>query len=363
MSSNLIMYIKGSTRGNPGYAGVGIIVCDHWGRILKKISEYIGILTTMQAEFRALLRGIEEARAMSAYRVKIFSDYEPMIKHMTGIIRLKGNDLAVMQEQIKGLSKGIQMEFSHIGRQKNMEAEKLSLEAIEGKLSDLKTQPEEHEFMKKDIDVRAVKAAVQRALLLDEFMKERPPEAFTAEELLSPDEKVDVPDSGREIRQPSPIAVEETRDTHDEDAELEEKEERQISAGGIVYKREGQKFKVCLISKKGGKVWALPKGRLIPGENLEETARREIAEETGVLTEVKEKIDEINYYFYWKDANVLYHKTVYFYLMPVIQENFCPRDSEADRVIWLTLGEAFKRLTYINEKEILKKAHKILKAK
>ncbi len=82
-----------------------------------------------------------------------------------------------------------------------------------------------------------------------------------------------------------------------------------------------------------------------------------------MLTEVREKIDEISYYFYWKDANVFYHKTVYFYLMPVIQENFCPRDNEADKVIWLTLGEAYKKLTYINEKEILKKAHRILKAK
>ena len=144
---------------------------------------------------------------------------------------------------------------------------------------------------------------------------------------------------------------------------LEEREERQISAGGVVYKKEGGRYKICLVAKKNKRVWALPKGRLNPGENLEETAQREIAEETGLLTEVHEKLDEISYYFYWKDENVFYHKTVYFYMMPVIKENYCQRDTEVDAVIWLTLGEAYKKLTYLNEKEVMKKAQKILKSR
>jgi 8-oxo-dGTP diphosphatase len=139
------------------------------------------------------------------------------------------------------------------------------------------------------------------------------------------------------------------------------KEEIQMSAGGVLYKKEGNIMKVCLIAKKGKRVWALPKGRVDPGETPEETAKREVLEETGHLARVTEKIDQIDYFFYWKDANTLYHKIVYFYLMPLVTEGSKAKDSEADAVAWFTLGEAYKKLTYINEKEIIRQAQRILK--
>ncbi len=427
MSSNVIMYVKGLSRGNPGPSGIGIIVCDHWGRIVKKIGESIGVTTGAYSEFRALLRGIEEIRNLNAFRVKVLSDSEAVIRHMTGISKVKGDDLADLLEQIRALSKGIVMEFIQIHPIKNREAENLAREAVEkqGGAQQRPTQPALQtpipgsaqtpgipqtqvprrpeqsappgkETPRGDIDIRMIKAAVQRAMLLEEFTKA--PEERTTLPAPSthapapsthapvpsthappppPPPAPQVPPERRAPREQSVFA----RDRLDQamaqstvqppsssedligDDCPEEREERQISAGGVVYKKEGGKCKVCLIAKKNKRVWALPKGRLNPGENLEETAQREIAEETGLLTEVRDKLDEISYYFYWKDANVFYHKTVYFYLMPVIKENYCQRDTEADEVIWLTLGEAYKKLTYLNEKEVMKKAQKILKSR
>jgi ribonuclease HI/ADP-ribose pyrophosphatase YjhB (NUDIX family) len=368
MSSNVIMYVKGVARGTPGPAGIGVIICDHWGRIVKKIHEYIGSSTSIQSEFRALLRGIEEIRNMNAFRVKVFSDNEPMIKHMTGIYKVKGDDLIDLLEQIRALSKGLLMEFIQVHPLKNREAETLAKEAIDRELAREKEKPPQpappvqKETPKGDLDIRAIKAAVQRAMLLEEFTKGEEP--LPSPEITPPVD--DRPPALREVKvhpQFARLPDEEKTGDISEDINLEEKEERQISAGGVVYKKEGQKYKICLIAKKNKRVWAFPKGRVNAGENLEETARREIAEETGHLTEVREKIDEISYYFYWKDANIFYHKTVYFFLMPLMVENYCSRDMEADDVIWLTLGEAYKKLTYINEKEILKKAQKILLGK
>jgi len=363
MSSNVIMYVKGVARGNPGPAGIGVIICDHWGRIVKKINEYIGNSTVIQSEFRALLRGIEEIRNMNAFRVKVFSDNEPMIKHMTGIYKVKGDDLIDLLEQIRALSKGLLMEFIQVHPLKNREAETLAKESVDRELAREKEKlpppPVQKEAPRGDLDIRAIKAAVQRAMLLEEFTKSNPP----ADLQEAPPPVEERPPALREVKlQPQFTRLPEEEKTGDasEDINIEEREERQISAGGVVYKKEGQKYKICLIGKKNKRVWAFPKGRVNAGENLEETARREIAEETGHLTEVREKIDEISYYFYWKDANIFYHKTVYFFLMPLMVEDYCPRDTEADDVIWLTLGEAYRKLTYINEKEILKKAQKIL---
>lgn len=145
------------------------------------------------------------------------------------------------------------------------------------------------------------------------------------------------------------------------DENLDRKEEIQMSAGGVMYRKDGNVVKVCLIAKKGRRVWALPKGRVDPGETPEMTAQREVLEETGHLARVADKIDAIDYYFFWKDTNTLYHKVVHFFLMPLEQEGATPKDTEADAVAWFTLGEAYKKLTYLNEKEIIRQAQRILK--
>jgi 8-oxo-dGTP diphosphatase len=136
-------------------------------------------------------------------------------------------------------------------------------------------------------------------------------------------------------------------------------EAEQHSAGGVVYKREGQRTKICLVSKKNGRIWALPKGRLDPGETPEQTAHREILEETGHLAKVGAMIDEIHYYFFLNENQTYYHKTVTFYVMKILEENSQQRDQEADEVSWFDFPEALRKLSYLNEKKILKKAQRM----
>lgn len=137
-------------------------------------------------------------------------------------------------------------------------------------------------------------------------------------------------------------------------------EAEQHSAGGVVYKREGHRLKICLVSKKNGRIWALPKGRLDEGETTQQTAHREILEETGHETSVGAMIDEIHYYFFLNENQTYYHKTVTFYVMKITQENARPRDQEADEVAWFEFPEALRKLSYLNEKKILKKAQRMV---
>ena len=139
------------------------------------------------------------------------------------------------------------------------------------------------------------------------------------------------------------------------------KKAEQHSAGGLLVKKKGNRAQICLVSKKGGRVWAFPKGRVDTGESLEETAVREVLEETGHEGSVIDKLDVIEYYFFLKENNTFYHKTVTFFLMKLENEDVQPRDEEADSVGWYDAGVAKKKLSYLNEKKILSKAESLLK--
>lgn len=139
------------------------------------------------------------------------------------------------------------------------------------------------------------------------------------------------------------------------------KKAEQHSAGGLVVKKKGNRPQICLVSKKGGRVWAFPKGRVDEGETLEQTAVREVLEETGHKASIIDKLDTIEYYFFLKENNTFYHKTVTFFLMKLTKENAQERDQEADSVGWYDAGVAKKKLSYLNEKKILAKAESLLK--
>ena len=139
------------------------------------------------------------------------------------------------------------------------------------------------------------------------------------------------------------------------------KKAEQHSAGGVLVKKRGNRAQLCLVSKKEGRVWAFPKGRVDQGESLEETALREILEETGHEAVIIDKLDTIEYYFFLQENNTFYQKTVTFFLMKLTKENAQERDEEAHSVGWYDPGVAKKKLSYLNEKKIFAKAENLFK--
>jgi len=134
--------------------------------------------------------------------------------------------------------------------------------------------------------------------------------------------------------------------------------ERVVSSGGVIFRVVDGRFEVALISR--GRIWGLPKGLIEEGETVEETALREVKEETGLDGETVGKIGVINYDFF---RGKRYFKTVHFFLLKYICGSVSHHDLEADKVKWFSISEALEILTYINEKRILKKAEEILKRK
>jgi 8-oxo-dGTP pyrophosphatase MutT (NUDIX family) len=102
--------------------------------------------------------------------------------------------------------------------------------------------------------------------------------------------------------------------------------------------------------------WSLAKGTPDPGESLEETALREVREETGLEVEINSPLGSIEYWFADHEADVRYHKTVHFYLMETVGGDTSLHDPEFDLVQWFPVDEAFAAISYPNEAGVLRRA-------
>jgi len=135
----------------------------------------------------------------------------------------------------------------------------------------------------------------------------------------------------------------------------------QISAGGVVFRREKDKILFFLLGFKKRGVWCLPKGIVEEGESELEAAKREVMEETGIKNlKLISKIGSINYQFWFKKNKI--NKTVHFYLFETDQIE-TKIGEEHDAYGWFTFNEALKSLSYHGEKEVLKKAYETIPKK
>ncbi len=138
--------------------------------------------------------------------------------------------------------------------------------------------------------------------------------------------------------------------------------ERQISAGGVIFRKRGELVEVALISVRGGKVWGLPKGTAEKGENLARTAHREVREETGLDGRIIEKIGHIQYFFTFKEKEEARRifKIVYFFLMEYTSGSVEDHDDEVDECRWVPIDEAAGMMRFKDEKEIIRKAREMI---
>ncbi len=131
-----------------------------------------------------------------------------------------------------------------------------------------------------------------------------------------------------------------------------------VSAGGVVYRSLGSKVEITLCGRDTpqGWLWALPKGTPEPKETIEETALREVNEETGLDVEIDRPIDSIKYWFVRPSDGVHCHKTVHFFLMVPTGGDLTKHDAEFEKVEWHQADDALKLLTHQNEVAILQTA-------
>ena len=126
-----------------------------------------------------------------------------------------------------------------------------------------------------------------------------------------------------------------------------------VSAGGVLYRpAEPKRYQVALVGRSAQGTWGLPKGTPSEGESIEQTALREVAEETGIKPKLVAPLGSIQYYFVAR--NTRFHKVVHFYLMEAVGGDVSQHDHEYDLVEWFDLDDAVERLSYPNEVEMVR---------
>ncbi|MGH8774544.1 MAG: NUDIX hydrolase [Jiangellaceae bacterium] len=137
---------------------------------------------------------------------------------------------------------------------------------------------------------------------------------------------------------------------------------RETSAGGLVVDRVGAATRAALIGRidrRGRLEWVLPKGHVEPGESPEQTAVREVREETGLQARVVSPLGPIEYWFVADDRRV--HKTVHHYLLEATGGSLGTEDVEVSEVAWVPLDELVDRMRYASERRLLERLPELLR--
>lgn len=119
------VYVDGSSRGNPGAAGIGYYIVGPDGQIMEHGGEFIGFASSREAEYRAMKLGIERARALGLKTVRFVGDNLMVINQLNGIYEIKNNDLLPIYKDIQEMLKDFEaVAFVHVKRSQNQHADR-----------------------------------------------------------------------------------------------------------------------------------------------------------------------------------------------------------------------------------------------
>ena len=141
----------------------------------------------------------------------------------------------------------------------------------------------------------------------------------------------------------------------------------EISAGGLVVRRVTSGFEVLVAEQldrnSGRRTIRLPKGKVDPGETLEQTALREVREEVGLRARIVAPLGEVSYVFFERRAGRQIAKRVHYYLMALVSGDAHAADGEMESVAWCAPAEAERRMSFDAEREIVSRGRALLESR
>ncbi len=123
----LIAHVDGASRGNPGPAGIGVVIETPENEVLAEIGEPLGRTTNNVAEYTAMIRCLEEAKALGGTHIQVMTDSELMARQINGIYRVRTPHILPLYERVMTLMRSFEKaSVKHVRREFNKHADRLS---------------------------------------------------------------------------------------------------------------------------------------------------------------------------------------------------------------------------------------------
>ena len=132
-ADTVVIHTDGASRGNPGPAAIGVVIAEPSGRVLAEFGEALPNTTNNVAEYTAVIRALERARALGARRVQCLMDSQLVVRQLNGQYRVKHPDMLPLYRRVLELIQEFdEVTFAHVPRELNAEADRLANQALDG---------------------------------------------------------------------------------------------------------------------------------------------------------------------------------------------------------------------------------------
>ncbi len=128
----VVVHTDGGSRGNPGPAAAGFVICDADGKLLRAKAIFLGETTNNVAEYTALVKALESARDLGATDLTVYTDSELMVRQLKGAYKVKSDLIRPLFKEVNELRSGFESCIvQHVMREKNKEADRLVNKALD----------------------------------------------------------------------------------------------------------------------------------------------------------------------------------------------------------------------------------------
>ena len=128
----VVVATDGGARGNPGPAGIGVVISRPDGTVLAEVAEGIGWATNNVAEYRAVIAGLERALALGARRARVRADSQLVVQQLSGAWKVRDAGLAPLWAEARRLARAFdRVTWEHVPRSRNRAADALANRAMD----------------------------------------------------------------------------------------------------------------------------------------------------------------------------------------------------------------------------------------
>ena len=121
----------GGSRGNPGPSAYGVVITTKDGDMIEEFGAYLGEQTNNYAEYSGVVAALEKLKDLNIFEADFYLDSELIVKQLNGVYKVKNPGMIELNSQVKQLSKGMDLSFTHVYRKDNKQADAIVNEVLD----------------------------------------------------------------------------------------------------------------------------------------------------------------------------------------------------------------------------------------